>query len=151
MFGRIISTMKVPRVPSTGPQDNSISGGTLLVADGGSDVALVGGLDTLRLLGTLNTPGGMQQVTSQRVPRASTILLEISKRSVSRKTARIATSLEALGSGGLMTGNWASQAKSSSGSPLFDQNHRIVVNCLEVLLHVQEASTMVLTFTDDSM
>ena len=61
---------------STGPTNNSISGGTLLVADGGSDVALIELSSTLLLPGALNTPAGMLPAPTTQAPSASTTPLE---------------------------------------------------------------------------
>ena len=51
---------------STGPASMSISGGNLLVADGGADVALIELSSAPPARGTWNSPGGMPLVPPQR-------------------------------------------------------------------------------------
>ena len=58
---------------STGPTNNSISGGTLLVANGGADVALIELSSTPPAAGAWNTQVGTLQVPHQTTPPASTI------------------------------------------------------------------------------
>ena len=58
---------------STGPTNNSISGGALLVADGGADVALIELSSTHPAVGTWNTPVGTLQAPRQTTPLESTI------------------------------------------------------------------------------
>ena len=111
---------------STGPTDNSISGGTLLVADGGSDVALI------ELSSTPPASWGVEYAGWDATGATPTSAVGIHHPSGDVKKICFEDNSPYYDVTGGAQVWWIDQWElgvtepGSSGSPLFDQNHRII-------------------------